>query len=89
LTQVLVSKGPPAYVRAHLPAGARAIAPPATLTYGECRIMISGDEALVSRGADRLRIPPRAQFYRAKGMLVLVRESPDGTELRVYEPAQH
>src|SRR5271165_1998884 len=88
LTQLAVSKGPPAYVRAHLPPGARPIAPPATLTYGDCRIMISGDEAFVSRGVDRLRIPPRAQFYRADGRLALILETRGGTELRVYEPVQ-
>jgi hypothetical protein len=88
LTQVSVSKGPPAYVRAHLPAGSTPIAPSATLTYGDCSIMISGDEAYVRRGVDRLRIPPRAYFYRADGLLALIRESRNGTELRVYEPVE-
>ncbi|HYL26833.1 MAG TPA: hypothetical protein VEW74_03300 [Candidatus Nitrosotalea sp.] len=88
LTQISVSKGPPAYVRAHLPLGAAPVAPHATLTYGDCSIMISGDEAYVRRGVDYLRIPPRAQFYRAGDLLALVRESSEGTELRVYEPAK-
>jgi len=88
LTQLSVSKGPPAYVRAHLPRGATRVAPHATLTYGDCRIMISGDEAYVRRGVDYLRIPPRAQFYRAGELLALVRESSEGTELRVYQSAK-
>jgi hypothetical protein len=85
LAQVSESKGPPAYVRAHLPPGATRIAAHATLTYGDCSIMISGDEAYVRRGVDYLRIPPRAQFYQASGLLALIR---DGTELRVYEPVK-
>lgn len=89
LIQTSKSTGPASYVRAHLPAGAAPIVPPATLVYGDCSITIAGDEAYVRRGNDRLRIPPRVQFYRAKGYLALLRETPGGTELRVYEPAPH
>ena len=39
------------------------------------------------RGADRLRIPPRVQFYRADGLLALIRETAQRAELRVYQPA--
>ena len=88
LTQTTKSRGPRAYVLAHLPAGAVAIAPPATLVYGDCSISIAGDEAYVRRGTDRLRIPPRARFYRAPGSLALFRETPDGAELRVYQPVR-
>jgi hypothetical protein len=89
LIQRSKSMGPFSYVRAHLPAGARPIVPPATLVYGDCSISIAGDEAFVRRGDDRLRIPPRVQFYRAEGLLALLRETPTGAELRIYEPAQH
>jgi hypothetical protein len=87
LIQTSESTGPHAYVRSHLPAGAVPVEPPATLEYGDCTIFISGDEAFVRRGADRLHIPPRVQFYRAPGSLALVREGPAGVELRVYKPA--
>lgn len=88
LTQTSESNGTQAYVRTHLPAGAQRVVPPATLVYGDCSIRIVGDEAYVRRGTDRLRIPPRAVFYRAEGTLALIRETPQGAELRVYEPAQ-
>ncbi len=88
LSQTSESTGSQAYVRTHLPAGAARVRPPATLVYGDCSIRIAGDEAYVQRGADRLRIPPHAVFYRANGVLALIRETPGGAELRVYEPAQ-
>jgi len=88
LTQVSESSGPTAYVRSRLPRGAAAIVPPATLVYGDCTITIAGDQADVWRGADRLHIPPRAQFFRASRFLALLREDSHGAQLRVYEPAQ-
>jgi hypothetical protein len=88
LTQSSESHGSLAYVRAHVPGGAVPIVPPATLVYGDCSIRIAGDEAFVQRGADRLRIPPRARFYRAGDSLVLLREAAQSVELRVYEPAK-
>jgi hypothetical protein len=88
LTQTSESNGTQAYVRTHLPAGAERVVPPATLVYGDCSIRIVGDEAYVRRGTDRLRIPPRAVFYRAEGTLALIRETQQGAELRLYEPAQ-
>ncbi|MGB8907998.1 MAG: hypothetical protein WCC84_04565 [Candidatus Cybelea sp.] len=87
LIQTSESNGSLAYVRAHLPPGAVAIVPPATLVYGDCSIRIDGSEAFVRRGADRLRIPPRVQFYRADGLLALIRETAQRAELRVYQPA--
>jgi hypothetical protein len=87
LIQTSESAGPLAYVRAHLPPGAAPIVPPATLVYGDCSITIDGNEAFVRRGADRLRIPPRVQFYRAEGLLALIRETAQRAELRVYQPA--
>ncbi len=88
LIQMSKSTGSQSYVRAHLPAAAVPIPAPATLVYGSCSIRILDDEAYVRRGIDRLRIPPRAKFYRAGGLLALVRETPQGAELRVYESAQ-
>lgn len=87
LIQTSETTGPRAYVVGHLPAGATPIAPPATLRYGDCTISLSGDEAYVRRGNDRFRIPPPVRFYRASGALALLRESSNGNELRVYQPA--
>ena len=88
LSQLSESIGPPSYVRAHLPADAVRIVPPATLVYGDCTITLSGDEAFVRRGDDRLRIPPHVQFYRTAGLLAMIRRTAHGAELRIYEPAQ-
>jgi hypothetical protein len=88
LIQTSESTGPSSYVRAHLPAGAVPIAPPARLVYGNCAISIVGDEAYVRRGNDRLRIPPHVRFYRAAGLLVMIRETPDSAELRVFKPVK-
>ncbi len=88
LLQTSESTGSLAYVRAHLPPHAVAIAPPATLIYGDCSISFTGDEAYVRRGDDRFRIPPSVRFYRADGLLALVRETPGQVDLRVYEPAR-
>ncbi len=87
LTQVSESSGPASYVRARLPRDAAPIVPPATLVYGNCTITIAGDQAYVRRGADRLHIPPHVRFYRASGLLALMREDSHGAQLRVYEPA--
>jgi hypothetical protein len=88
LSQLSESIGPLNYVREHLPGNAVPIVPPATLVYGDCTITVTGDEAFVRRGDDRLRIPPHVQFYRAPGMLALIRRTARGAELRVYQPAQ-
>lgn len=87
LRQLSKSHGSAPYVRAHLPRDAVAIVPPATLVYGDCTIAIDDDEAYVSRGSDRLRIPPRVRFYRAPGVLAFIRESGGMAELRLYQPA--
>jgi hypothetical protein len=88
LIQVSETTGPPSYVMPHLPAGSRAIAPPATLRYGDCTIFVTGDEAYVTRGADRLRIPPRVRLYRTATRLALLRIEGGGMDLRVYQPAR-
>jgi hypothetical protein len=85
LIQTSETTGPLDYVLRHVPAGAEPVEPPATLHYGDCTIFVSGAEAFVQRGDDRLRIPPRVRFYRKGGMLVLLRETANGNELRVYE----
>jgi hypothetical protein len=86
LTQTSESRGPMRYVLARLPKGAAPIVPPASLVYGDCIIRIVGDEAYVSRGQDRLRIPPRVRFYRTADSIVLIRDDQESAELRVYEP---
>jgi hypothetical protein len=88
LMQTSESNGSWEYVRGRLPSAAVPIRPPATLHYGDCSVTITGDEALVRRGSDRLRIPPSVQFYRAQDLLVMIRRTQQTVEMRVYEPAQ-
>jgi hypothetical protein len=84
---MLESTGPPSYAIAHLPPGSVPVAPPATLRYRDCTISVAGDEAFVTRGTDRLRIPPKIRFYRTAQTLSLLRIKGSGSELRVYQPA--
>jgi hypothetical protein len=85
LAQVSKSSGSARYVRGRIPSGAARIAAPARLTYGDCTIAITGNAAVVYRGADRFRIPPSIEFYRAAGLLAVLRESDGSVELRVYQ----
>ena len=86
LRQTSETTGPRPYVLRHVPAGALPVTPPATFRYADCTILFTGDEAWVWRGSDRFRIPPHVRFYRAPGVLALLRESVNGNELRLYEP---
>jgi hypothetical protein len=88
LSQVSMSSGSARYVRARIPSGAVRVDAPARLTYGDCTIAITGNAALVSRGADRFTIPPSVEFYRAAGLLAVMRESEGNVELRVYRPVR-
>ncbi|HZY98570.1 MAG TPA: hypothetical protein VFE36_03270 [Candidatus Baltobacteraceae bacterium] len=88
LVQMSETTGPPAYTAAHLPPGSVQVQPPASLKYGDCTISVTGDEAFVSRGTDRFRIPPKVRFYRTPQLLALLRVEGGGSELRVYQPAQ-
>lgn len=88
LIQVSESTGSARYVRAQLPARSVPVAPPKHLIYGNCSIEVEEDEAIVRRGADRLRIPPHVRFYRGAGLFSMIRETARGAELRVYQPAQ-
>ncbi|MDQ2866112.1 MAG: hypothetical protein M3R51_07770 [Candidatus Eremiobacteraeota bacterium] len=86
LRQRAEASGPPAFVRAYEPKAMIPVPPGSTLHYGNCTIFVTDGEAYVTRGPDRLRIPPHVQFYRAHGLLALLRTSDAGWELRVYEP---
>ena len=87
LTQLSVSTGRLSYVRSRVPAGATPVAPPATLSYGDCTISVTGDEAEVRRGNDRFHIPGSVRFYRGPAILAVLRSSGGGNELRIYQPA--
>jgi hypothetical protein len=84
LVQQREATGTLAYVRSKLPAGATVLGPGTILHYGPCTIFVRDGEALVSRGGDRLRIPPHVTLYRAGNALALLRQLGGSGELRVY-----
>jgi hypothetical protein len=86
LIQRSESRGTPAYVRSKLPAGMLQVPEGSTLTYGPCTIFLRDGEVIVTRGQDRLRIPPRVRLYRKAGVLALLRTNRRSAELRVYTP---
>jgi hypothetical protein len=84
LNEATVSRGTLAYVHSKMPTGANEIAAGTTLHYGPCTISFTGDEAVVTRGEDRLRIPPHLKLYKAGTTLVLLRTTGPTGELRTY-----
>jgi len=84
LVQQSEATGSLAYVRSKLPSGATAVKAGTILHYGPCTILVRDGEAVVSRGQDRLRIPPHVTLYRAGNRLALLRQIGVAGELRVY-----
>ena len=77
-SQALVLHVPPA--RDRVPAGT-------TLHAGDCTVLVRSDDIWVSRGKDRVRVPPRASLYRVSDGLTLVYEHDGNTDVRVYRVA--
>lgn len=84
LHEATVSRGTLAYVHSKMPSGASEVAGGTVLHYGPCTIFFTGDEAIVTRGEDRLRIPPHLKLYQAGHSLVLLRTTGPTGELRTY-----
>ncbi len=77
--------GAPAYVNARRPVGSRPMRPGEVLRVNDCTLTVGADSAVVTRGADRLVIPPAAHFAReGRDRLVFDRESRGREELRVF-----
>jgi len=79
------STGPLKYVLANLPSGAHMLRPGATVDSADCHVTVSAATVVVTRGSDRLRVPPVARLYEGPGTVALLRGADDGFELRVYE----
>ncbi|MBV8074006.1 MAG: hypothetical protein JO140_01165 [Candidatus Eremiobacteraeota bacterium] len=75
-------RGPARAVRAAIPAGAVAVV--SELHAGPCTIDVTRDGIVVTRGGDRLRIPPPARLLRSGDRYYLYREEGKAAELRVY-----
>ena len=76
--------GPFEEVQAKLPPAADRIAPGTTLRVGECSLAVRARDIWVSRGSDRLRVPPDAALYRVDGHLTLAVRSGGQLEIRRY-----
>lgn len=83
-TQISKTIGPAAYVLAHVPADVQMQRPGTTYDSADCALQVRGDTVLVTRGSDRLRIPPPARLYAGHLKAALLRGEPGGLELRVY-----
>jgi hypothetical protein len=80
------SSGTPDFARRRLPAGARLIPPGSVVRVADCTLQVGTGSAVVSRGADRLVVPPLARFYRAGPHRVVLERAARGREdVRVFE----
>jgi hypothetical protein len=84
-TQTEKVTGPPKYVLAQVPQGASMLRPGAVIVTADCRLAVTSDTVLITRGSDRLSVPPIARLYQVPGgSIALLRTADDGYELRVY-----
>jgi hypothetical protein len=77
-------RGPAAELQPKIPPESDRIAAPATLAVGPCSVRVEPHEVWVTRGPDRLRVPPDAALYRVDGRLILVVQSGPTVEIRRY-----
>jgi len=89
LHEATVSRGSLAYVHSKMPSGASEVAGGTALHYGPCTISYTGDEAIVTRGEDRMRIPPHVTLFVVGDTLVLLRTTGPTGELRTYTPSRN
>jgi hypothetical protein len=60
------------------------VRPNSVVFAGECTILVRGRELLITRGSDRLRVPPVATLYRDRSGLTLVYIHGARAEIRRY-----
>ena len=77
-------RGPVTALEAKIPPASERIAAPATFAVGPCTLRVEPHEVWVTRGPDRMRVPPDAALYRVAGRLVLVVRSGPTVEIRRY-----
>jgi hypothetical protein len=78
-------RGSVAELRAKFPPASERIRPPAVIRSGDCALAVRSRELWISRGADRLRVPPTAFLYREAGGFTLVFIRGTQAEIRRYE----
>jgi hypothetical protein len=73
-----------AFARSQLPSGMQPIRPGSRLESVDCVLHVAAHSGLVERGAERLSIPPDAQFLWNPKQLALLRKTGPLAELRLY-----
>jgi hypothetical protein len=84
LIQQSAKEGPSGLLARDIPPQRLRIAPGTTLHRGNCTVVVRTDDIWVTRGRDRLRVPPDAQLYATPEGLTLVYQHGGRTEIRVY-----
>ncbi len=77
-------RGPLAQLRAKFPPAAERVPPASIVRSGDCTVFVGRDDLRISRGRDRLRVPPDAALYRDARGLTLVYIDGSRAEIRRY-----
>ncbi len=77
-------RGSVAELRSRFPPAPDRVRPPSVISSGECTIIVRRSELLITRGSDRLRVPPVANLYRNGSGLTLVYIHGTRAEIRRY-----
>jgi hypothetical protein len=80
------TRGSLAALRAKFPPAADRLAATTILQRGNCTIAIGENDIIVTRGPDRLHVPPLARLYAQGPKLTLVVVRGTRAEIRVYGP---
>jgi len=83
--QLFRATGPAAFVDAKMPRHALRLPPGATLRVADCSVAVGREAAVVTRGENRLIVPPPARLFLSEGHLVLDRAlGRNRRDLRIY-----
>jgi hypothetical protein len=85
--QDVEAHGTYAFARSRVPPAMQPIAPGHRLETVDCVLHVAAHSGIVERGAERLVIPPDAQFLWNSGHLALLRKTGSLGELRLYHLA--
>lgn len=77
-------RGPRAFVDAHVPTHGATLAPNTVLHINACTLTVGSDDVTVTRGADRVRVPPRSHLARIAGGFLLTTVDGAHEEARSY-----
>jgi hypothetical protein len=77
-------EGPSLALTFHIPSARERIPPRTSLRSGNCTLLVHDHDIWISRGDDRVRVPPEARLYDTKDGLTLVYEHAGRTQVRIY-----